>query len=161
METSQLFKLAGHALKYHRDALSGIGLSPDGRRSSTTCGLCRYDQRSPKCWSQRQDLCLSCHMRGERPKWLRTSGFAVSRWRKSMGASQQDFADACGWSRVRQTRLESQRKVNCGTATELAHAIVKLAAADHSIELVIREWPLFILLVPAEVMAEACKEVNL
>lgn len=126
------------------------------RQGSVICGLCRYEQGSAKAWSSRSDMCLSCGMRGDKPKWLRTSGFAVSRWREAAGLTQAEMASACGWTQARQSILERQRKVNATTAAALARGFVRVAGSGRQIERVIREWPLFVLLVSHDDVAAAC-----
>lgn len=119
----------------------------------TKCALCRREQRSVKSFSKDKQTCLSCKMRWGKPRWVHLDGL-LGKWRVSSGADIDEFAEICGWGHNRQHFLEYQPRVNCKTATELARAFLVLARRGYDIEQVIREWPLFVVLVPADVLEQ-------
>lgn len=115
---------------------------------------------SPKSWSRRGGLCLSCSMRGDTPRWVETSGGAVTRWRQDAGLTQEEMARLCGWEKARQCRLEKQPRVNGQTARSLANGFARAVQAGASGHLLAREWPLFCLLADEDVVIGAIEDAE-
>ena len=121
----------------------------DGNR----CGLCRMVQKSAKSFSaDSRGICLSCSMRGNRPRWLDVAGGMVAKWRGPL--LQRQFAAQARMKRPMMARLESSStsRVNCGTARKLANAVVLSTNLGNDLRAVMETWPLFPLLADANVI---------
>ena len=121
----------------------------DGNR----CGLCRMVQKSAKSFSaDSRGICLSCSMRGNRPRWLDVAGGMVAKWRGPL--LQRQFAAQARMKRPMMARLESSStsRVNCGTARKLANAVVLSTNLGNDLRAVMETWPLFPLLADPNVI---------
>lgn len=117
------------------------------------CRLCRFVQKSSKSFSDdERGICLSCSMRGNRPRWLLVEGGMIAVWRGTLTQSQ--FAAMARWRQPHQSRFELPRKhkVNGETARRLANALVVSANLGNDLRAVMETWPLFPLLADASVI---------
>lgn len=105
------------------------------------CLLCRWHRPSSKSFSRDRGICLSCSMRGNRPRWLDVSGGAVTRWRGIL--TMREFAPMCGFSQPRLAVIEGSAKVGADCAIKLANGLVASARNGNHLGVVIQEWPLF------------------
>lgn len=110
------------------------------------CGLCRSPLKSPKALAASGDVCLSCHMRGRKIRWLHVHGKFIMRARTEAGLSVPQFAELCKWSTQRQIAVERQVKVQPRVAVKLATAFAAMANDGMIVRTVFREWPLFVVL---------------
>ena len=118
----------------------------ENRPRVVVCGLCRSPLKSPKSLAASGDVCLSCHMRGRKIRWLHVHGKFVMRARTDAGLSTTQFAELCGWTSQRQLALERQVKVQPRVAVKLATAFASMANAGLNVRTVFKEWPLFVVL---------------
>jgi len=119
------------------------------------CKLCRLVQKSSKSFSaDDRGICLSCSMRGMRPRWLDVAGGMVAVWRGPL--LQRQFAAQARMKQPMLARLErpSTRKVNENTARALASAIVLSTSLGNDLRAVMDTWPLFPLLADPSVIEE-------
>jgi hypothetical protein len=108
------------------------------------CALCRCQQKSSKSFCKTRDICLSCHMRGNNPRWLNIENHAVARWREEV--TMTEFAKACGVSQPRMHVIERTRYVTSQVARKLATGLVVIASNGAQLRAAVQEWPLFPLL---------------
>jgi hypothetical protein len=144
-DVERMMRAAARVLKY-RNQLPKSSLREYKQTRATFCGLCRAILKSPKALAASGDICLSCHMRGRKPRWLHLHGRFLIRARSEAELGYADFAALCGWSAQRQLAVEKQVKVQFRVARVLATTLVKLAHEGRSVRTAFREWPLFVVL---------------
>jgi len=124
------------------------------------CDLCLTEQRGPRAFSSRRDLCKSCAMRQCWPRRVLLGRWSLRRWREAAGVSIHDFADACCWSYGRQASVERQVRVNPKTAKIIAESLLWFSTQGADISPVLREWPLFVLLASRVVVDDVLRGVD-
>lgn len=116
------------------------------------CGLCRFVQRSSKSFSRKRDICLSCSMRDNRPRWVNIENAVIASWRGAT-LSQIDLAAFSGIAQPNICRLErGHNRMRADTAIRIATGFVRAGSAGHSLRQLMLDWPLFPLLVDQSVV---------
>lgn len=124
--------------------------------SNNRCDLCRKAQK-PKAMAKGGRVCLSCSMRHMDPRSVYVGDKAVVRWRLSIDVTGEQLAAAAEMFPQNLSRIERARRIHKETAVKLATGFVKLAVAGKDLRRIIEDWPLFVLLVPRDVVS-ACIE---
>lgn len=105
-------------------------------------------------------MCLSCAMRGEWPRWVDVSGGMVLAWR-GKSISQVQLAELSGIAQPNIVRIEQAKKIRAATAAKLVTGLVRSAALGNNLSQLMRDWPLFPLLVDPDVVESISPNVEI